>query len=161
MEIFAIKFGTIYSGDLGLGTRHVEKGNGTAKPKPSVAPHVNSTFSLSLPQLRYSRKPSAYTHANMLTRLAFNLPRNAIPSVRRAVSFQVPASPRAPCRALTVSAARAQSILHGSREAKEAGEHEMQQHSRLIGRGKYLHGIESASFVPKVLQLGALIRVFP
>ena len=83
----------------------------------------------------------------MLTRLAFNLPRNALPSVRRAVSFQVPASPRATCRALTVSAARAQSILHGSREAKEAGEHEMQQHSRLIGRGKYLHGIESTSFV--------------
>lgn len=98
----------------------------------------------------------------MLTRLAFNLPRNAVPSVRRAVSFQVPASPRAPCSALTVSAVRAQSILHGSREAKEAGEHEMQQHSRLIGRGKYLHGIESASFVHKVVQqLGSLIRVFP
>jgi hypothetical protein len=40
---------------------------------------------------------------------------------------------------------RAQSILHGSKEAKEVGDHETQQHSRLVARGKYLHGIESTS----------------
>ncbi|KAH9995959.1 NIPSNAP-domain-containing protein [Russula vinacea] len=45
-------------------------------------------------------------------------------------------------RALTVSAVRTQSILHGSQEAKEVGDHEIQQHSRLVARGKYLHGME-------------------
>jgi len=34
------------------------------------------------------------------------------------------------------------SILHGSPEAKEVGELEVQQHSRLVARGKYLHGFE-------------------
>jgi len=34
------------------------------------------------------------------------------------------------------------SILHGSPEAKEAGDLEVQQHSRLVARGKYLHGFE-------------------
>ena len=37
-----------------------------------------------------------------------------------------------------------QSLLHGSPEAKKAGEVETQQHSRLIGRGKYIHAFESA-----------------
>ena len=82
----------------------------------------------------------------MLAHLVSNFPRRAIPSARRAISVQVlPASPRARSRALTVSAIRVQSILHGSKEAKEAGDHEIQQHSRLVARGKYLHGIESAS----------------
>jgi len=58
----------------------------------------------------------------MFTRLALKSTRHTVPAARRAVSLQ--------------------SILHGSREAKEAGEHEVQQHSRLIARGKYLHGIE-------------------
>ncbi|KAI0257062.1 NIPSNAP-domain-containing protein [Lactifluus subvellereus] len=58
----------------------------------------------------------------MLTRLALKFPRHMVPGARRAVSLQ--------------------SILHGSREAKEASEHEIYQHSRLIARGKYLHGIE-------------------
>jgi len=35
-----------------------------------------------------------------------------------------------------------QSILHGSPEAKQAGDLEVQQHSRLVARGKYLHGFE-------------------
>jgi len=35
-----------------------------------------------------------------------------------------------------------QSLLHGSPEAKEAGELEILQHSRLVARGKYLHGFE-------------------
>jgi len=81
----------------------------------------------------------------MLSRLAYNVPSRAIPIARRAISVQVAASSRARSRALTVSAIRAQSILHGSKEAKEAGDHEIQQHSRLVARGKYLHGIESAS----------------
>jgi hypothetical protein len=81
----------------------------------------------------------------MLAHLVSNFPRRAVPNARRAISVQVPASPRARSRALTVSAIRAQSILHGSKEAKEAGDHETQQHSRLVARGKYLHGIESTS----------------
>ena len=81
----------------------------------------------------------------MIPHLFSNLPRHAVPSARRAISVQVPASPRARSRALTVSAIRAQSILHGSKEAKEAGDHEIQQHSRIVARGKYLHGIESTS----------------
>jgi hypothetical protein len=149
----------MYSSDPGRGD-HVKQ---IGKFKPVVALAVNLAL-LGPPQLRYSQEPSSEistsTHVNMLTRSAFNLPRHAVPSIRRAVSLQVPASPRARCRALTVSAARAQSILHGSREAKEAGEREIQQHSRLIGRGKYLHGIESASFQYEVAQLGTLNRFF-
>ncbi|KAF8641007.1 hypothetical protein AX17_000652 [Amanita inopinata Kibby_2008] len=34
------------------------------------------------------------------------------------------------------------SFLHGSPEAKKAGELEVLQHSRLVGRGKYVHGFE-------------------
>lgn len=81
----------------------------------------------------------------MLAHLVSNFPRRAVPSVRRAISVQVPTSPRARSRALTVSAVRAQSILHGSKEAKEDGDLEIQQHSRLVARGKYIHGIESTS----------------
>ncbi|PFH52234.1 hypothetical protein AMATHDRAFT_74298 [Amanita thiersii Skay4041] len=35
-----------------------------------------------------------------------------------------------------------QSFLHGSPEAKKDGELEILQHSRLVGRGKYVHGFE-------------------
>ncbi|KAJ7786594.1 NIPSNAP-domain-containing protein [Mycena metata] len=35
-----------------------------------------------------------------------------------------------------------QSLLHGSPEAKQAGELDTLQHSRLVGRGKYIHGFE-------------------
>ncbi|KAI0314767.1 NIPSNAP-domain-containing protein [Amylostereum chailletii] len=35
-----------------------------------------------------------------------------------------------------------QSILHGSEEAKKSGDVDVQQHSRLVARGKYLHGFE-------------------
>ncbi|KAF8921923.1 hypothetical protein CPB85DRAFT_1209757 [Mucidula mucida] len=35
-----------------------------------------------------------------------------------------------------------QSLLHGSPEAKKAGEADVLQHSRLVGRGKYIHGFE-------------------
>ncbi|KAI0275143.1 NIPSNAP-domain-containing protein [Gloeopeniophorella convolvens] len=58
----------------------------------------------------------------MLPRIVPALLRPAFPGARRAISVQ--------------------SILHGSPEAKEAGDLEVQQHSRLIARGKYLHGIE-------------------
>ena len=81
----------------------------------------------------------------MLARLASNVPHRVVPNARRAISVQVPTSPRARSRALTLSAVRAQSLLHGSKEAKEAGDLELQHHSRLVARGKYLHGIESAS----------------
>jgi hypothetical protein len=81
----------------------------------------------------------------MLSHLVSNIPRRAIPNARRAISVQVAASSRARSRTLTVSAVRAQSILHGSKDAKESGDLEIQQHSRLVARGKYLHGIESAS----------------
>jgi len=36
-----------------------------------------------------------------------------------------------------------QAILHGSPEAKKEGELESQQHSQLVGRGKYIHAFES------------------
>jgi hypothetical protein len=35
-----------------------------------------------------------------------------------------------------------QSLLHGSPDARKAGEIEIQQHSRLVARGKYVHGFE-------------------
>jgi len=35
-----------------------------------------------------------------------------------------------------------QSILHGSPEAKQEGDVQIQQHSRLVARGKYIHGFE-------------------
>lgn len=38
-----------------------------------------------------------------------------------------------------------QSILHGSPEAKEEGDVQIQQHSKLVARGKYVHGFESES----------------
>ncbi|KXN88829.1 hypothetical protein AN958_06698 [Leucoagaricus sp. SymC.cos] len=41
-----------------------------------------------------------------------------------------------------------QSLLHGSPEAKKTGEIETQQHSRLIGRGKYIHAFETHRVKP-------------
>lgn len=35
-----------------------------------------------------------------------------------------------------------QTLLHGSPDARRAGEIEIQQHSRLVARGKYVHGFE-------------------
>ncbi|KAI1782696.1 NIPSNAP-domain-containing protein [Ganoderma leucocontextum] len=35
-----------------------------------------------------------------------------------------------------------QSLLHGSPEAKHEGDVQLQQHSRLVARGKYIHGLE-------------------
>lgn len=40
-----------------------------------------------------------------------------------------------------------QSLLHGSPEAKKDGDLEVQQHSRLVGRGKYVHGFTSTSLL--------------
>lgn len=37
---------------------------------------------------------------------------------------------------------RIQSILHGSLEAKQEGDVQVQQHSKVIARGKYVHGFE-------------------
>ena len=39
---------------------------------------------------------------------------------------------------------RWQSILHGSPQAKEEGLVEVQQHSKLVARGKYVHAFEGA-----------------
>ncbi|KZV83267.1 hypothetical protein EXIGLDRAFT_625907, partial [Exidia glandulosa HHB12029] len=41
-----------------------------------------------------------------------------------------------------------QSILHGSPEAKAAGEVETQQHTRLVARGKYVHAFEVHKVIP-------------
>jgi len=57
-------------------------------------------------------------------------------SVANGVSLQYRAAPNI-ARSISV-----QSILPGSPEAKEAGDIEVQQHSRLVARGKYLHGFE-------------------
>jgi len=45
-----------------------------------------------------------------------------------------------------------QSLLHGSPEAKQAGELETQQHSRLVARGKYLHGFEVHRVKPEATE---------
>jgi len=37
-----------------------------------------------------------------------------------------------------------QSLLHGSPEAKAAGDAEIQQHTKLVARGKYVHSFEGA-----------------
>jgi hypothetical protein len=106
-----------------------------------LLPHRKNYHLFPCPQ-----KPIPHSfHISMLAHLVSNLPRRAVPSARRAISVQVPTSSRARSRALTVSAVRAQSILHGSQEAKEVGDDEIHQHSRLVARGKYLHGIESTS----------------
>ncbi|EGO04629.1 hypothetical protein SERLA73DRAFT_173886 [Serpula lacrymans var. lacrymans S7.3] len=46
-----------------------------------------------------------------------------------------------------------QSILHGSPEAKEAGEVDIQQHSRLVARGKYVHGFEVHRVKPDAVEV--------
>ncbi|KAI0066490.1 NIPSNAP-domain-containing protein [Artomyces pyxidatus] len=66
----------------------------------------------------------------MLTRFAAaTLRPAALPSAKRSISVQ--------------------SILHGSPEAKQAGDVEVQQHSKLIARGKYLHGFEVHKVKPE------------
>ncbi|KAF9469793.1 NIPSNAP-domain-containing protein [Collybia nuda] len=40
------------------------------------------------------------------------------------------------------------SLLHGSPEAKKAGELDVLQHSRIVGRGKYIHGFETHRVKP-------------
>jgi len=41
-----------------------------------------------------------------------------------------------------------QSLLHGSPEAKKAGDLDILQHSRIVGRGKYIHGFETHRVKP-------------
>lgn len=71
--------------------------------------------------------------------MILNLAKRAAPTLRGAkvTNIMAPGS---------VNATRGilQSILHGSKEAKEVGDLEVQQHSKLVARGKYLHGFESA-----------------
>ncbi|KIM47480.1 hypothetical protein M413DRAFT_439140 [Hebeloma cylindrosporum] len=42
-----------------------------------------------------------------------------------------------------------QSLLHGSPEAKKAGDIHLQQHSHLVGRGKYIHDFEKHRVKPE------------
>ncbi|KAF8324050.1 NIPSNAP-domain-containing protein [Clavulina sp. PMI_390] len=65
---------------------------------------------------------------------ALFLARRATPSLSRAVTA-VPAGARGIQGTI-------KSILHGSEEAKREGELEIQQHSKLVGRGKYIHAFE-------------------
>lgn len=58
------------------------------------------------------------------------------------------AAPLMPVRGISKTV---QSILHGSEKAKAEGEIEIQQHSRLIGRGKYVHGFEVHRVKPDAL----------
>ncbi|KAJ2921022.1 hypothetical protein H1R20_g16073, partial [Candolleomyces eurysporus] len=44
-----------------------------------------------------------------------------------------------------------QSLLHGSEEAKKEGELESLQHSKLVGRGKYVHGFETHRVKPHLI----------
>jgi len=55
----------------------------------------------------------------------------------------------APHAARTISV---QSILHGSPEAKEQGDVATQHHSKLVGRGKYLHGFEVHRVKPDLVE---------
>ncbi|KAF9015675.1 NIPSNAP-domain-containing protein [Cyathus striatus] len=45
-----------------------------------------------------------------------------------------------------------QSLLHGSEEAKKAGDLDIHQHSRLVGRGKYIHSFEAHCVKPEKIQ---------
>ncbi|KAL7285569.1 NIPSNAP-domain-containing protein [Trametes coccinea BRFM310] len=44
-----------------------------------------------------------------------------------------------------------QSLLHGSPEAKQEGDVQIQQHSRLVARGKYVHGFEVHKVKPSAV----------
>jgi len=44
-----------------------------------------------------------------------------------------------------------QSLLHGSPDARRASELELQQHSRLVARGKYVHGFEVHQVKPDLI----------
>jgi len=44
------------------------------------------------------------------------------------------------------------SILHGSPEAKQAGDVDIQHHSKLIARGKYVHGFEVHRVKPETTE---------
>ncbi|TFK30944.1 NIPSNAP-domain-containing protein [Coprinopsis marcescibilis] len=45
-----------------------------------------------------------------------------------------------------------QSLLHGSPEAREEGELAILQHSKLVGRGKYVHGFEVHRVKPHLIE---------
>ena len=82
----------------------------------------------------------------MLARLGAQTCKQTTPrafmQTRRAISVQV----RRPIAQGSWEVMRdAQSLLHGSPEAKEEGDVSIQQHSRLVARGKYVHGFEGAS----------------
>ncbi|THH31960.1 hypothetical protein EUX98_g2214 [Antrodiella citrinella] len=51
-----------------------------------------------------------------------------------------------------LSSALPQTILHGSPEAKAEGDVSIQQHSRLVARGKYVHGFEVHRVKPDAVE---------
>ncbi|KAF8971738.1 NIPSNAP-domain-containing protein [Flammula alnicola] len=67
---------------------------------------------------------------------------STLASARRGISVQASSRRRQWNQALDVYGSRWQSLLHGSPEAKQAGDLDIQQHSRLVGRGKYIHDFE-------------------
>jgi len=66
-----------------------------------------------------------------------------IPLLRPAIALQ--AIPRA---SIVQTRGILNSVLYGSEQAKKEGELEVQQYSRLIGRGKYIHGFETHRVKP-------------
>jgi hypothetical protein len=160
MEIFDSVFTAIWRRKRALHQTDYVRTNGKPNQNRITARYQNWNYAQRRQQRRtHSIRPQSLftetllthfdifisTQVSMLARLVSNAPCRAVPGARRAISVQVPTSPRARSRALTLSAVRAQSLLHGSKKAKEAGDLDVQHHSRLIARGKYLHGIESAS----------------
>ncbi|KAF7791222.1 hypothetical protein EIP86_002236 [Pleurotus ostreatoroseus] len=65
------------------------------------------------------------------------LTRSARPLATATRTHAAPLSLRETRRTISV-----QSILHGSPEAQREGDVAIQQHSRLVARGKYVHGFE-------------------
>lgn len=69
-----------------------------------------------------------------------------VPATRRSISVQVKSSDSGGPMTLTDNfdmIIQFQSLLHGSPQAKQEGDVQIQQHSRLVARGKYVHGFES------------------
>lgn len=82
------------------------------------------------------------------TKLKTNPARVLAKTLRRGISVQVKKnriSAAHPHRFGSNETLLLKSILHGSPEAKEAGEALIQQHSAIVARGKYVHGFESES----------------
>ena len=79
--------------------------------------------------------------ARLSAQAARQTPRAAVQAqARRAISVQVRLLSESLVKKVTWST---QSLLHGSPEAQHEGDIQLQQHSKLVARGKYVHGLES------------------